>query len=79
MAVSVRLDPVIEARLTQQASLLGVTKSDFIKDVLERVLGLKNPAALLRDVRSGRKLGGKDASANVSRLIKTKLRAKRTD
>ncbi len=79
MAVSVRLDPVIEARLTQQASLLGVTKSDFIKDVLERVLGLKNPAALLRDVRSGRKLGRKDASANVSRLIKTKLRAKRTD
>jgi predicted DNA-binding protein len=79
MAVSVRLDPVIEARLTQQASLLGVTKSDFIKDVLERVLGLKNPAALLRDVRSGWKLGRKDASANVSRLIKTKLRAKRTD
>jgi len=79
MAVSVRLDPVIEARLTQKASLLGVTKSDFIKDVLERVLGLKNPAALLRDVRSGRKLGRKDASANVSRLIKTKLRAKRTD
>lgn len=79
MAVSVRLDPVIEARLTRQASLLGVTKSAFIKDALERVLGMKNPAALLRDVRSGGKLGRKDASANVARMMKTKLRAKRSD
>jgi len=79
MAVSVRLDPVVEARLTQQANLLGVTKSDFIKDALERVLGMKDPAALLRDVRSGGKLGRKDASANVSRLMKAKLRAKRPD
>lgn len=79
MAVSVRLDPVIEAKLTQQANLLGVTKSDFIKDAIERVLGLKNPAALLREVRSGRKVGRRDASANVSRLLKAKLRAKRPD
>ena len=79
MAVSVRLDPVLEARLTRQANLLGVTKSDFIKDALERVLGMKDPAALLRDVRSGGKLGRKDASANVSRLMKAKLRAKRPD
>ncbi|MBK7470052.1 MAG: ribbon-helix-helix protein, CopG family [Betaproteobacteria bacterium] len=42
MAVSVRLDPVIEAKLTQQANLLGITKSDFIKDAIERVLGMKN-------------------------------------
>ena len=48
MAVSVRLDPVIEAKLTQQANLLGITKSDFIKDAIERVLGMKNPAATLR-------------------------------
>ena len=34
MAISVRLDPVTEAKLTQQAALLGVTKSDFIKDAL---------------------------------------------
>ncbi len=79
MAVSVRLDPVIEAKLTQQANLLGVTKSDFIKDAIERVLGIKNPAALLREVRSGGKLGRKDASASVARLMKSKLRAKRTD
>ena len=34
MAVSVRLDPVLEAKLTQQAKLLGITKSDFIKDAI---------------------------------------------
>ena len=79
MAVSVRLDPVIEAKLTQQARLLGVTKSDFIKDAIERVLGVKNPATLLHEVRSGGKLGRRDASVNVSRLMKAKLRAKRPD
>jgi predicted DNA-binding protein len=79
MAVSVRLDPVIEAKVTQQANLLGITKSDFIKDAIERVLGMKNPAALLREVRSGGKLGRRDASTNVSRLVKAKLRAQRPD
>ena len=79
MAVSIRLDPVLEAKLTQQARLLGITKSDFIKDAIERVLGVRNPAALLREVRSGGKLGRRDASAGVSRLMKAKLRAKRPD
>ena len=79
MAVSVRLDPMIEAKLTQQANLLGITKSDFIKDAIERVLGMKNPAALLREVRSGGKLGRRNASTNVSRLVKAKLRAQRPD
>jgi predicted DNA-binding protein len=79
MAVSVRLDPVVEAKLTQQARLLGITKSDFIKDALERVLGLKDPAALLREVRSGSKLGRSDASVKVSSLMKARLRAKRPD
>ena len=63
MAVSVRLDPILEARLTRQANLLGVTKSDFIKDAIERLLGMKDPAVLLREVRSGRKLGRRDACA----------------
>ena len=79
MAVSIRLDPMVEARLTQQANLLGITKSDFIKDAIERVLGMKNPAALLREVRRGGKLGRRNASANVSRLVKAKLRAQRPD
>ena len=79
MAVSVRLDPVIEAKLTQQANLLGMSKSDFIKDAIERVLGMKNPATLLRGVRSSGKLGRRDASAKVSRQMKAKLRAQRPD
>ena len=79
MAVSVRLDPVIEAKLTQQAMLLGITKSDFIKDAIERVLGIKNPATLLKQVRSGGKMGRPHASANVSATMKARLRAKRSD
>ena len=79
MAVSVRLDPLIEAKLTQQANLLGITKSDFIKDAIERVLGMKNPATLLKQIRRGGKMGRPDASANVSALMKAKLRAKRPD
>lgn len=79
MAVSVRLDPLIEAKLTQQAALLGVTKSEFIKDALERVLGMKNPATLLRQVRKAGKMGRPAASASVSASMKSKLRAKRPD
>lgn len=79
MAVSVRLAPVIEAKLTQQAALLGISKSAFIKDAIERVLGLQNPATLLRQVRRSGKMGRPDASANVSALMKTQLRAKRPD
>ena len=79
MAVSVRLDPVVEAKLTQQANLLGITKSDFIKDALERVLGMKDPAVLLRQTRSGSRQGRRDTSSNVSRLMKARLRAQRSD
>jgi len=79
MAVSVRLDPVTEAKLSQQAALLGVTKSDFIKDALARVLGMKNPATLLKQVRSAGKMGRPDASSTVSAAMKARLRAKRSD
>ena len=79
MAVSVRLDSVTEAKLTQQAALLGMTKSDFIKDALARVLGVKNPATLLKQVRSAGKMGRPDASSTVSAAMKARLRAKRPD
>jgi hypothetical protein len=58
LAVSVRLDPVIEATLTHHAKLLGIIKSACIKDAIERGLGMKNPATLLREVRDRGKLGG---------------------
>ena len=79
MAVSVRLDSVTEAKLTQQAALLGMTKSDFIKDALARVLGVKNPATLLKQVRSAGKMGRPDASSTVSAEMKVRLGAKRSD
>jgi len=80
MSLSVRLDPILESRLDQEARRLGVTKSEFVKDALERVLGMKNPYDLLQQVRDP------DAyrvcepttrdSENVSVKVKEKLRAK---
>ena len=76
MTLSVRLEPELEARLEQEARRLGISKSEFVKDALERVLGLKNPAELLRQVRSGTPLGVTDISEHVSQRFKEKLREK---
>ena len=77
MALSVRLDPALEARLDQEARRLGVSKSVFVKDAIERVLGLKNPAELLIAVRSRKPMGNPEASENVSARVRAKLREKR--
>ena len=77
MALSVRLDPALESRVGQEAQRLGISKSAFVVDALERVLGLKNPYALLKAVRSGTPMGDRNASENVSQKIKARLRAKR--
>ena len=77
MTLSVRLDPVLEARVDEEARRLGISRSEFVKDALERVLGRKNPAKLLRAVRSGTPTGRTRASENVSAQVKAKLRAKR--
>lgn len=76
MALSVRLEPEIEARIEQEAQRLGISKSEFVKDALERVLGLKNPSELLRQVRSGTPMGTTDTSEHVSHKVRTKLREK---
>ncbi|MCB1718911.1 MAG: ribbon-helix-helix protein, CopG family [Candidatus Competibacteraceae bacterium] len=76
MTLTVRLDPIIEARLEQEARRLGISKSEFVKDALERVLGLKNPAELLQQVRSNTPLGATDRSEQVSQLMREKLREK---
>jgi RHH-type rel operon transcriptional repressor/antitoxin RelB len=77
MALSVRLEPALEARVDQEARRLGVSKSEFVKDALERVLGLKNPYALLRQVRSNVPMGRPDASEATGKKLKAKLRAQR--
>lgn len=78
MALSVRLEPDLEARVEQEARRLGVSKSDFVKDALERTLGLKNPAELLDKVRTGEPTNEPGLSESVSDQMKRKLRAKHT-
>lgn len=47
MAVSVRMDPLLEKELELAARRQGVSKSQFIVDAVERALGRKNPYDLL--------------------------------
>ena len=54
MALSVRLDPVLAARVEEEAKRLCVSKSDVVKDALELRLGLKNPYDLLPPDSRGR-------------------------
>jgi predicted DNA-binding protein len=51
VAVSVRMDPVLERELEAAARRKGVTKSQFIVDAVERALGRKNPYDLLMQVQ----------------------------
>ena len=76
MALSVRLEPALETRLEEEARKLGVSKSEFVKDSLERTLGIKNPADLLSQVRSGTPMGNPKASKNVRTNVEKKIRAK---
>ncbi|MFT4099545.1 MAG: hypothetical protein QM674_00625 [Burkholderiaceae bacterium] len=50
MAVSVRMDPLMEKALELAAKRQGITKSQFIIEAVERALGRKDPAALYRQV-----------------------------
>lgn len=79
MAISVRLEPELEAMLVAEARRRGSTKSEVVKDAVERLLGRRDPAELLREVRSGEPMGDPDASENVSAKMKAKLRAQRAD
>ena len=79
MAISVRLEPALEARVEAEARRLGTTKSQLVKEALERMLGIRNPAELLKSVRSGTPMGNPDASEDVSARMKAKLRAQHPD
>lgn len=76
MALSVRLDPAVEARVEQEARRLGINKSEFVKDALERALGLKDPAVLLKQVRSRTPMGAVNTSEHVSDQVRARLREK---
>lgn len=50
MAVSVRMDPLLERELELVAKRQGLTKSQFIINAVERALGRKDPYALYQQV-----------------------------
>ena len=47
MAISVRMDPILEKELELAAKRRGITKSQFVIDAVQRALGRKNPYELL--------------------------------
>ena len=47
MAVSVRMDPLLEKELALAAQRQGVSKSQFIIAAVERAIGRKNPHELM--------------------------------
>ena len=47
MAISVRMDPLLEKELELAAQRQGVTKSQFVINAVERALGRKNPYELM--------------------------------
>ncbi|MFM2075537.1 MAG: hypothetical protein RJB34_1842 [Pseudomonadota bacterium] len=80
MAVSVRLEPLLEKELELTAKRLGVTKSQFIVSALERALGRKNPYDLLLKVQAEAREplpeGGEYLSPTKA-AIRSKLKTKR--
>ncbi len=78
MTLTVRLEPELDARLAAESRRRGVTKSEVVKDALERVFGLKNPFELLNEVRSAKPMRRPGASTATGAGLKAKLRAKRS-
>lgn len=87
MAVSVRMDPLMEKELELAAKRRGITKSQFIIDAVERALGRRDPLALLHQVKeefapyrvergASEATGADDSPPDEQRdLLREKLRA----
>jgi len=52
MALSVRMDPLLERELELAARRQGVTKSQFIVAAVERALGRKDPYELMQQAKA---------------------------
>lgn len=79
MAVSVRLEPLLEKELELTAKRLGVSKSQFIISALERALGRKNPYDLLLKVQADVReplLESREQLSPTKAAIRGKLKAK---
>lgn len=57
MAVSLRMDPLLEKELDLAAKRRGISKSQFIVEAVERALGRKDAFALLLKVQADEALG----------------------
>ena len=80
MAVSVRLEPLLEKELELTAKRMGVTKSQFIVSALERALGRKNPYDLLLKVQAEVRESlpeGNESLSPTKAAIRAKLKTKR--
>ncbi len=87
MAVSVRMDPLLEKELELAARRQGITKSQFIIDAVERALGRRDPLVLLHQVKeefapyrvqrsAGESAGAHDTPpVSQSQLLREKLRS----
>ncbi|MGH8797537.1 MAG: hypothetical protein ACREXI_10805 [Caldimonas sp.] len=80
MAVSVRMDPLLEIELAQAAQRQGITKSQFIIAAVERALGRKNPYELMLALKAeeprGRYKGASAEQAYETAASKAALRDK---
>ena len=52
MAVSVRMDPLLERELDAAAKRKGITKSQFITQAVERALDRTDPFELMRQAKA---------------------------
>lgn len=68
MAVSVRMDPLLEKELDLAAKRQGKTKSQFIIDAVERALGRKNPYELMQRLIAEEKAGAFGAAPDPADL-----------
>lgn len=82
MAVSVRMEPLLEKELELAAKRRGVTKSQFIIEAVQRALGQRNPGAIYNLVMeempsypTGKTSAPEDHSP-LKQAVKARLRAK---
>ncbi|MCY7318018.1 MAG: hypothetical protein LH617_04705 [Ramlibacter sp.] len=59
MAVSLRMDPLLEKELELAAKRKGITKSQFIVEAVERALGRKNSYELMMSLQAEEAREGK--------------------
>jgi len=78
MAVSVRMNPLLEMELDLAAKRQGITKSQFIIGAVERALGRRDPAALYQEVMEdiAEHRIAEAAPASEPRPLKAAFRAK---